>query len=85
MCLRNTSVCLIFLAMLSQHIPNEWAKEVFSGAENRIEERVDEVLNEFLKDFKGANVTIYNFRNLYNLGLLIFAIQIDLPCINAEY
>lgn len=30
---------------------NEWAKKVLSDAKNLTEERVDEVLNEFLKDF----------------------------------
>ncbi|KAK2971839.1 hypothetical protein RJ640_001003 [Escallonia rubra] len=34
------------------NIPNEWAKGVLSDAESLTEERVDEVLNEFLKDFK---------------------------------
>ncbi|KAK2967985.1 hypothetical protein RJ640_024129 [Escallonia rubra] len=36
----------------SKNIPNEWAKGVLSDAESLTEERVDEVLNEFLKDFK---------------------------------
>ena len=35
-----------------QHIPNEWAKEVLSDAEKLTEERIDDVLNEFLKDFE---------------------------------
>ncbi|KAL7258897.1 hypothetical protein ACSBR1_004912 [Camellia fascicularis] len=35
-----------------KNIPNEWAKEVLNDAETLTEERVDEVLNEFLKDFK---------------------------------
>ncbi|KAL6322703.1 hypothetical protein AAG906_015389 [Vitis piasezkii] len=35
-----------------QNIKNEWAKAVLSDAENLTEERVDEVLNQFLKDFK---------------------------------
>ncbi|KAK2984491.1 hypothetical protein RJ640_002723 [Escallonia rubra] len=34
------------------NISNEWAKGVLSDAERLTEERVDEVLNEFLKDFK---------------------------------
>ncbi|KAM5555197.1 (+)-neomenthol dehydrogenase-like [Rosa sericea] len=33
-------------------IPNEWAKGVLGDAEKLTEERVDEVLNVFLKDFK---------------------------------
>ncbi|XP_059636092.1 (+)-neomenthol dehydrogenase-like [Cornus florida] len=35
-----------------ENISNEWAKGVLSDVENLIEERVDEVLNMFLKDFK---------------------------------
>lgn len=35
-----------------ENIPSEWAKGVFNDVENLTEERVDEVLNEFLKDFK---------------------------------
>ena len=41
-----------FLLLLFQKIPNEWAKEVLGNAESLTEERVDEVLNEYLKDFK---------------------------------
>nr|XP_023885802.1 (+)-neomenthol dehydrogenase-like isoform X1 [Quercus suber] len=37
---------------LGKKIPNEWAKEVLGDAESLTEERVDEVLNEYLKDFK---------------------------------
>jgi len=39
-----------------QNIPNEWAKGVFGDAENLTEERVDEVLCEFLKDFKEGSL-----------------------------
>ncbi|GMY09467.1 (+)-neomenthol dehydrogenase-like [Fagus crenata] len=35
-----------------QKIPNEWAKGVLGDAESLTEERVDEVLSEFLKDMK---------------------------------
>ncbi|ONI28956.1 hypothetical protein PRUPE_1G171600 [Prunus persica] len=35
-----------------RHIPNEWAKGMLSDAEKLTEERTDDVLNEFLKDFK---------------------------------
>ncbi|KAJ7962343.1 (+)-neomenthol dehydrogenase [Quillaja saponaria] len=35
-----------------ENITNEWVKGVLSDAENLTEERVDEVLEEFLKDFK---------------------------------
>ncbi|CAL9018136.1 unnamed protein product [Prunus brigantina] len=41
-----------YYACLFQHIPNEWAKGVLSDAEKLTEERIDDVLNEFLKDFK---------------------------------
>ncbi|XP_030931118.1 (+)-neomenthol dehydrogenase-like [Quercus lobata] len=39
-----------------KHIPNEWAKEVLGSAESLTEERVDEVLNEHLKDFKEGSL-----------------------------
>ncbi|RVW75277.1 (+)-neomenthol dehydrogenase [Vitis vinifera] len=45
--LRNT-----FLDVLLQNVINEWAKGVLNDAQNLTEERVDEVLKEFLKDFK---------------------------------
>lgn len=37
-----------------QFISNEWAKEELGNAESQ--ERVDEVLSEFLKDFKEGNL-----------------------------
>jgi len=39
-----------------QNIPNEWAKGVLSDVESLTEERVDEVLSEFLKDFKEGSL-----------------------------
>lgn len=48
---------IFFLVMLFQNIQNEWAKGVLNDdVKNLTEERVDEVLNEFLKDFKQASV-----------------------------
>ncbi|KAF3441310.1 hypothetical protein FNV43_RR15223 [Rhamnella rubrinervis] len=35
---------------------NEWAKSVFCEAENLTEEKIDEVLREFLKDFKDGSL-----------------------------
>ena len=35
---------------------DEWAKEVLGNAESLTEERVDEVLNEYLKDFKEVSL-----------------------------
>ncbi|CAK8560869.1 unnamed protein product [Lathyrus sativus] len=35
-----------------ERIQNEWTKEVFSEADNLTEEKVDEVLKNFLEDFK---------------------------------
>eukprot|EP00258_Populus_trichocarpa_P034022 XP_024450041.1 short-chain dehydrogenase/reductase 2b [Populus trichocarpa] len=40
-----------FLSML-KNIPNEWAKGVFSDVDTFTEERIDELLSVFLKDFK---------------------------------
>ncbi|KAK2984482.1 hypothetical protein RJ640_002714, partial [Escallonia rubra] len=49
---RRYILTFIFSTLLSQNIPNEWAKGVLRDAKSLTEERVDEVLNEFLKDFK---------------------------------
>ena len=38
------------------HIPSDWARGVFTDAENLTEERVDEVLTELLKDFKEGSL-----------------------------
>ncbi|CAA0842607.1 (+)-neomenthol dehydrogenase [Striga hermonthica] len=35
-----------------QYIPNEWAKKVLNDPENLTEEKIDEVINQFLKDFE---------------------------------
>ncbi|XP_050204174.1 (+)-neomenthol dehydrogenase-like isoform X1 [Mercurialis annua] len=40
------------LAGLLENIPNEWAKGILSDVERLTEERVDEVVKQFLKDFK---------------------------------
>ncbi|CDP11266.1 unnamed protein product [Coffea canephora] len=39
-----------------KHIPSEWAKGVLNDSGNLTEERVDEVVNEFLKDFKEGSL-----------------------------
>lgn len=41
-----------FLLVLCKNINNEWAKAALSDAENLTEERVDQILDQFLKDFK---------------------------------
>lgn len=41
---------------LLKNIPNEWAKRVLSDKENLTEEKIDQVLNQFLKDFKEGAV-----------------------------
>lgn len=38
--------------MLLQLIPNEWAKGVLNDVERLTEAKIDEVLNQFLEDFK---------------------------------
>lgn len=42
--------------MFLQHIPNGWPKEVLSDVENLTEEKIDDILNEFLKDFKEGSL-----------------------------
>ncbi|XVF80012.1 hypothetical protein PTKIN_Ptkin15bG0036300 [Pterospermum kingtungense] len=39
-----------------KNISNEWAKAVLSDAENLTEQKVDEVLSEFMKDFKEGSL-----------------------------
>lgn len=39
-----------------QNIQNLWAKEVFDDVENLTEERIDDVLKEFVKDFKEGSL-----------------------------
>ncbi|RDX65880.1 (+)-neomenthol dehydrogenase [Mucuna pruriens] len=39
-----------------ENIANEWAKGVLNDAENLTEERIDEVLKEFIKDFKQGSL-----------------------------
>lgn len=43
-------------AALLQNIPNQWAKRVFDDIENLTEEKIDEVLKEFIKDFKEGSL-----------------------------
>ncbi|KAK7349539.1 hypothetical protein VNO77_06983 [Canavalia gladiata] len=39
-----------------ENIPNGWPKEVLSDVENLTEEKIDNILNEFLKDFKEGSL-----------------------------
>ncbi|KAG9131362.1 hypothetical protein Leryth_026690, partial [Lithospermum erythrorhizon] len=38
-----------------KNIPNEWAKRVLNDAENLTEEKIDEILNTLLKDYKDGS------------------------------
>lgn len=42
----------MFLIVIFQKIPSEWAKGILNDTENLTEERIEEVVNEFLKDLK---------------------------------
>jgi len=44
------------ILVMFQNIPNQWAKRVFDDIENLTEERIDEVLKEFIKDFKEGSL-----------------------------
>ncbi|KAL5565590.1 hypothetical protein UlMin_028754 [Ulmus minor] len=44
-----------------QHTPNDWAKGVFSDVESLTEEKIDEVLREFLRDFKEGSLESKNW------------------------
>ncbi|MED6187435.1 (+)-neomenthol dehydrogenase [Stylosanthes scabra] len=39
-----------------QNLSNEWAKKILSDDESLTEEKIDEVLNQFLKDFKEGSL-----------------------------
>lgn len=52
MCLQKKAFLPYLVAVLLQNIPNEWAKGVLGDVENLAEERLSEVLNQFLKNFK---------------------------------
>ncbi|KAL4311720.1 hypothetical protein GQ457_01G055500 [Hibiscus cannabinus] len=39
-----------------KHVSNEWAKAIFSDAENLTEEKVDEVLSMYMKDLKEGSL-----------------------------
>ncbi|KAJ9171345.1 hypothetical protein P3X46_014729 [Hevea brasiliensis] len=39
-----------------KNVTNEWAKEVFVAADNLSEERIDEVLSKYLKDYKEGSL-----------------------------
>ncbi|KAK7836375.1 (+)-neomenthol dehydrogenase, partial [Quercus suber] len=52
----QSKVDVSFLLLLFHKILNEWAKEKLGDAKSLTEERVDEVLNEFLKDFKEGSL-----------------------------
>ncbi|XP_047329173.1 (+)-neomenthol dehydrogenase-like [Impatiens glandulifera] len=59
--LRSSSEITIFRALLPcltvQKLANEWAKGVLNDVDNLTEERIDEVVKEFLKDCKdGTNL-----------------------------
>ncbi|KAF5733020.1 (+)-neomenthol dehydrogenase [Tripterygium wilfordii] len=49
-----TSILLLFL--FGQYITNEWAKEVLGDGEKLTEDRLEEVLREFRKDFKEGSL-----------------------------
>jgi (+)-neomenthol dehydrogenase len=44
------------LLMSYQRVCNEWAKGVLSDADKLTEERIDEVLREFIKDFEEGSL-----------------------------
>ncbi|CAI8607230.1 unnamed protein product [Vicia faba] len=52
-----------------EKIPNGWPKEVLSDVGNLTEEKIDEVMNKFLKDFKEGSI-VENKDINYNTGYL---------------
>ncbi|KAK4411357.1 (+)-neomenthol dehydrogenase [Sesamum angolense] len=53
-----------------KNIPNEWAKGVLNDAENLTEERIDQVLNEFLKDFKESSLEAKGWPSYFSAYIL---------------
>lgn len=51
-----------------QNLPNEWARGVLGYAERLTEERVDEVLGEYLKDFKEERLESNGWPTAYNVS-----------------
>ncbi|CAI9101746.1 OLC1v1039144C1 [Oldenlandia corymbosa var. corymbosa] len=49
-----------------QKITNEWAKGILSDVDNLTEERVDEVVDEFLKDFKEGSLESKGWPSSYS-------------------
>ena len=47
---------LVLLVLLIQDMPNELARGVFTDPKNLTEENVEDVLSEFLKDFKEGSL-----------------------------
>ena len=47
---------LSFFDSLFRRTQNDWAKEILSDAKSLTEDRIDEVLREFLKDFKEGSI-----------------------------
>jgi (+)-neomenthol dehydrogenase len=42
--------------MYNQRVSNEWAKGIFSDVDNLTEERINEVLKEFMKDYEEGSL-----------------------------
>ncbi|KAF7113138.1 hypothetical protein RHSIM_RhsimUnG0156800 [Rhododendron simsii] len=51
-----TGIFFVLKEVASFNIPCEWAKGVLSDAESLTEEKIDEVLNKFLKDFEEGSL-----------------------------
>lgn len=47
---------IIYYCFGSQKLPNEWTREILNDEQNLTEVRVDELLNEYLKDFKDRSL-----------------------------
>ncbi|XP_061340151.1 (+)-neomenthol dehydrogenase-like [Gastrolobium bilobum] len=54
-----------------EKIPNGWPKEVLSDVQNLTEEKIDDILNEFLKDFKEGSLETKG----WPLGMSAYAIS----------
>ncbi|KAJ4824872.1 (+)-neomenthol dehydrogenase [Turnera subulata] len=58
-----------------KHVSNEWAKKVLGDAENLTEERVDEVLNQYLQDFKEGSLETKGWPRMMSAYILSKAVM----------
>ncbi|VYS44704.1 unnamed protein product [Arabidopsis thaliana] len=67
-----------------ENVSNEWAKGVLSDAENLTEEKIDEVINEYLKDYKEGALQVKGWPTVMSGYILSKAAVIALTRVLAK-